>query len=419
MNIDRDFISRVILDNDVVEAVEHKIHPDWFPEDSDEREAWRYILDFYAEHRETPTKRVLKRHLPTFVLSDPQEPLTFYIEELVRARKIELLLEGIEDAALHLTGDHRADPDAAIDALARSVAQAHTETSILRDVDLVTSWERRIEHYEEIRKRGGSLIGIPTGFRAIDEALSGLQPQQFVVLIGLPKAGKSSMLLKMAIEAHRVGKVPLFVGFEMSNAEQEARYDAMLAHLNHQSLVRGDTTVAERAALEKALKKRSSMQPFILSADIASATTVSGIAAKVDQYQPDVVFVDGLYLMEDEQRGDDERKQLTNISRGMKRMAQRLKIPVVGTTQALRGKSRGGLTAGSAGYTSAYEQDADVMFGVESDKDDEDIKRFSVLTARNAKYTEAVLRWDWERGTVEELFGPEAEESPTTIDDVI
>ena len=42
------------------------------------------------------------------------------------------------------------------------------------------------------------------------------------------------------------------------------------------------------------------MRPFIFSTDITSATTVSGIQAKIQQYQPDVVFVDGAYLMQSE-----------------------------------------------------------------------------------------------------------------------
>jgi hypothetical protein len=36
------------------------------------------------------------------------------------------------------------------------------------------------------------------------------------------------MMLIMALAAHNYGKRPLFIGFEMSNDEQAARYDALI-----------------------------------------------------------------------------------------------------------------------------------------------------------------------------------------------
>ena len=75
----------------------------------------------------------------------------------------------------------------------------------------------------------GYLRGVPTGFHGIDYVTGGLQPEQFVVLIGLPKAFKSATLLAMAKNVHASGKVPLFIGFEMSNAEQHDRLISLYA----------------------------------------------------------------------------------------------------------------------------------------------------------------------------------------------
>ena len=74
-----------------------------------------------------------------------------------------------------------------------------------------------------------------------------------------------------------------------------------------------------------------------LSADITATTTPSGLSGKIDEHRPDIVFVDGIYLMENEAGHQPGTAQAyTSLSRSMKRLAQRTGCPVVGTMQALR-----------------------------------------------------------------------------------
>jgi KaiC/GvpD/RAD55 family RecA-like ATPase len=42
----------------------------------------------------------------------------------------------------------------------------------------------------------------------MDRLTGGLQPEQLITVVGTAKAGKSSMLLKMAYNAHRNGANP-------------------------------------------------------------------------------------------------------------------------------------------------------------------------------------------------------------------
>ena len=69
------------------------------------------------------------------------------------------------------------------------------------------------------------LRGISTGFKGIDYVTGGFQPEQFVVLIGLPKSMKSSTLLTMAHERPRPGQVAAVHRFrdEQRGAERPAR----------------------------------------------------------------------------------------------------------------------------------------------------------------------------------------------------
>ena len=155
------------------------------------------------------------------------------------------------------------------------------------------------------------------------------------------------------------------------------------------------------------------MRAFFLSTDITSAMTVSGVQAKVQQYDPDVVVIDGAYLMQSELSGviPQSPQALTDISRSLKRLAQSSKKPIIATTQSSLRRSKGGLTADSLMYTQAWGQDCDVLLGTERTGErqvDETTQgpvqvKLRVIESRSGPRKEVILEWDWDEGSVEEL----------------
>ena len=112
--------------------------------------------------------------------------------------------------------------------------------------------------------------------------------------------------------------------------------------------------------------------------------------------------------MIDEQSGEANTPlALTNITRSLKRLAQRVDRPIVVSTQVLQWKMRKGkVTTDSIGYSSSFFQDADVLFGLEREDDTvDDTRILKVLAARNSGPTEASLLWDWNNGQFRELSG--------------
>ena len=238
----------------------------------------------------------------------------------------------------------------------------------------------------------------------------------------------SWMMLKMAMSAHDFGRTPLFIGFEMSNEEQEARHDALAAQISYSRLLKGTYTEEEWDKLQRALKRRRSGDPFIFGSDPEGAT-VSSIASKIEQYRPDIVFIDGAYMMEDEGKDAQPRgtpQALTNVTRALKRLARQRRIPIVISTQVLLWKinRKKGLDEGAIGYTSSFIQDSDVVLGVETPGEDTNspIKRMKVVLGRTVPKFDVNLYWNWEELSVEEMtydpsegggsFGVESEGGP-------
>jgi replicative DNA helicase len=362
-------------------------------------EVWMWLTEFYRTHGTVPTPRVFKTQYADIQLYDAEaEPFSRLIDEIFQAHTQHRLVEVISEVMPLINEGKTKD---ALEHLSSGVQTASVEVSRMRDVDIIQNWESRVARYEEMRNTPNALRGIPTGFYGLDRITSGLRPQQYIVFVGEPKRGKSLFALIIANSCHVHGKTPMFVSFEMSIEEQEARYDAIISKTPYNKILRGDLTKTEMERISKALRVRKNMQPFIFSEDTSSLTTISALMGKAKEYQPDLLVVDGVYLMDDEEGEPKGSPQaLTNITRGLKRMAQKLDIPIVSTTQALswklNNKKTRAITADAIGYSSSFVQDADLVLGVERNPDLDDQAIIRVVAARTAPTGEVHIKWDWE-----------------------
>jgi replicative DNA helicase len=398
-------ISKVIQEKDITVPVRLGIKPDHMT--GEWAEIWQWILEFYRDHGAVPTERVLEKQYGAISLYDSSdESFSRLAEELFDAYRKRCVMDALQPAIASLNAD---DINAAVASLSSGLQKAAIETARLRDIDIIQNWENRLVRYDEMRNTPNALRGIPTGFHGLDKITHGLRPQQFVVFAGEPKRGKSLFALILANSAHIHGKRPLFVSFEMSIEEQEARYDSLISKVPYGRILSGDLNNKDMDKIRKALSLRKNMQPFVFSEDTSSLTTLSALSSKVREYSPDVLFVDGVYLMDDEEGEPKGSPQaLTNITRGLKRLAQHFDIPVVATTQVLSWKLQNrktrAVTADAIGYTSSFAQDADLVLGVERNPDLDDQAIIRVVLARTAPTGEVHVKWDWNTMEFEEVF---------------
>jgi len=398
-------ISRAIRTRDITEILEYGLAEDWFYVEEN-RSVWKFILNHWKKYSEVPTAVTVKDNFPTYRLLAVEDSVEYLLDQLVEYRKRQKAISLVQDAAEAIaSGDHVA----AINMMSSGVAKIADEgMSVTTDINLTTEPMDRYDEYLAVKTRPNGLLGMATGFTLIDQATAGLQPGQLIVIIAPPKTGKSVVALQTAVNLHEDGFVPMFQSFEMSNHEQQTRHDAMRSNISHARLTRGGLKTDEEARYQKALKRMENMHNFYLT-DSSSAQTVSGLSAKIEKLQPDVVFVDGVYLMLDEVSGEQNNAlALTNITRNLKRLAQRTKKPIVVTTQVLEWKmKKNRVSAGAIGYSSSFFQDADVILALErQDPEDDSSRLFRVEASRNCGRVETELLWDWENGKFQEYTNP-------------
>jgi hypothetical protein len=387
-------VSKVIADRVIIPVIERGIKDDWIVDD-DLRRVWKFVREHYANYREVPTIIAVTDNFPNFKAIKVEDTLDYLIDKMVEFRRNKLTRNGLELVLDKMGGN---DHESALAEMSKTLTNVNSQGVIgTTHVDITKNPDAFWEEYENIQN--SVLLGLPTGFEKIDEATAGLQGGQLITVIAPPKTGKSQIALRIAANIHKAGKVPLFQSFEMNNHEQIQRYLAMTAHLNGKRFRLGKLNGTEEDRLLKALDDLKTLHPFHF-VDAINGLTIDSLVAKSEQLNPDVLFVDGVYLMLDQVTGEANTPQaLTNITRGLKRVAQKLDIPVIITTQTLLWKMKGGkVSADSIGYSSSFFQDSDVILGLEPIEGDDFHRTLKIVQSRNAPPDATSITWQWDTG---------------------
>lgn len=404
-SIEHLLVSKIIEEQSLAEAAKAGIKPIHFAAEWEEMYQW--IIAYNTQHGAVPSARAFSAAYGDVDIEDTSaETFSGLFEELLDAYKTRTVAQAMTDAMSSLNRDDIKD---AMAVLNKGLQAASAEATRLRDFNIVENWEERYKRYEEMRESPNALRGVPTGFTGLDRLTHGYRPQQFVVLAGEPKRGKSLFELIMADACHRHGLRPMMISFEMSVEEQLARWDSLSAHVPYDLILSGNLSQKDMDKLRVAMKSHNP-NDFWMSEDTSSLTTIGALAGKMQEFQPDALYIDGLYLMDDENGEPKGSPQaLTNISRGCKRLAQRFNIPVIGTTQVLPhklgNKRTRAVTGDAIGYTSAFLQDADLIMGVERNPDIDNQAIIRIVEARTAPRAEIHVQWDFRTMEFAEVDG--------------
>ena len=404
MNNESKLLSKIIEERSVNLVLEKGVNENWFS-DANDKKIFRFLHSHYTQYQETPSLDIVVDNFPTYQLLSVPDSIDYFLDRLVENRRKLSIIHTIGDALTSIEKEQ--DHESALLAMECGIIRLEEE-GLTRSNDLeITQAAKTAKEEYEYRKANPGLLGLATGFPTIDASTSGLQPEQLVVIVAPPKTGKSTLALQIAINAQLAGKVPLFLSFEMSNTEQKNRYYAMRARISYQRLMTGSLTYEEESRFMKVVSEDvPQMRDKFWFSDSTNGQTVSAVASKIQSKNPDIVFIDGTYLMIDEQTNESNTPQaITNITRSLKRLAQKVKKPIVISTQALTWKMRGGnVSADSIGYSSSFHQDADVIFGLQRvDENVDDTRTLRVIASRNSGLTEAQLLWDWNTGAFREM----------------
>jgi replicative DNA helicase len=229
--------------------------------------------------------------------------------------------------------------------------RSSSETGALASID--AAMESGYEMADEAHKRGGGLIGIPTGFIDIDEAMGGLEPGAVYVVAGRPSMGKSALALWMAWQAGRwmannpvpwdkeskPGAGVYFASLEMTTVEFGYRLLGPLAGVPPFNMRTGKTNMEDFTRLAEA---RQAFRGVNLNIDQTPAQSISTIRARARAMKRrkglGLIVVDHIGLMHASREAFKQGRLavVSEITAGLKQLAKELNVPVVALSQLSR-----------------------------------------------------------------------------------
>lgn len=203
-------------------------------------------------------------------------------------------------------------------------------------------------------KRPSGLIGITTGFTALDAMTGGWRRGQYVLLAARPSMGKTMLALAMAAGAAQVDGKVLFVSREMNREAIGAALAAGLAAVPRAAAERGKIrerdaygrfvwTPIDDAIVNRMVTAARAMASRTLIVDECRAGTMAAVRAAARRQKRrgglDLIVIDYLLLMRVPElaRSDNRTLEISRLSADAKALAVDLDVPVLVLTQLNRG----------------------------------------------------------------------------------
>ena len=296
-------------------------------------DVWDFVKEYYNETKQIPDKDLIATRFRDFEPVDAG-PTIYHVNRLKETFLDDSLRSAVKKAAQLLQDNQSSN---ALSSLNSDISSISRLTAKVRDID-VTDIDDALAHFEKTRQaaKNGD-VGIKSGIAAFDICLPmGISKGQLGILLAYPAIGKSWMAMYLAVKAWENGRVPMILSLEMTEQEVRNRIYTIAGDgkFSHRAISSG--RIDEQEFKDWADKNVLGKQPFkIISNDGGSEVTPNVIRAKIDQYKPDIVFIDYLQLMQDNAgTGQNETVKIKNLSRELKLLAISEQVPIIAIASA-------------------------------------------------------------------------------------
>lgn len=279
--------------------------------------------------------------------------------------------------------------------------------NLKEEVELLTS------NKEEVK-----LVGVHTGFKRLNKYTGGYRNQDLVIVAARPGMGKTSYVLKCAIENCKIGNGVGMISLEMSIEQLTARTVAIDTNFHLKQLLKNGFEHKEYFATYTQHQERMNEYPFYI--DDSGKTDINDVVIKaklwVRKFDIKLLIIDYIQLMTDRSVKGNREGEISSISRRLKRLAKELNIPIIALSQLSRAVETRGASKrpmlSDLRESGAIEQDADIVqflyrpeyYKIDIDVEDYDHASQSLITAgansevifakyRGGSTNTALLKW--------------------------
>ncbi len=203
---------------------------------------------------------------------------------------------------------------------------------------IIAEVQRRAAHHAAT---GSSIMGIPTGYASLDDALNGLEPATLTVLAGQPGMGKTTFANLIAGNVAAQGVPVLYVSYENSRDNLILKHLCRMAGEPESDARRGKSDPHVIAEAAQRFAAHAQVLYYVEASADTTVETIRGLGLQVRRRHGAprmLVVVDYLQKMAHTAGYDELRANVGAIAAQLRDLARTLDSPVL----ALASLNRGG-----------------------------------------------------------------------------
>lgn len=293
--------------------------------------------------------------------------IEYYAKVIDKKHRMRMLI----DAAEHIEKmgyDESGELEELLDSAEKRIFEVTNYTGTHTYTQLKDVLGPALEQFDLLSQNKGSIGGVGSGFKDLDQKLSGFQKSDLIILAARPSMGKTSLALDIARNAAVMHNHPIAIfSLEMSAQQLVNRMLAAEAGVDSWVLKTGyGATEDDFTRLRDASDKLTKAPVFIDDTPANNIVKMRSVCRRLKaEHGLSMIIVDYLQLMApvSSKYSDSMVNQVTEISRSLKHLAREMDVPVIALSQLSREvEKRGGEPRLSDLRDSgSIEQDADVV----------------------------------------------------------
>ena len=297
-------------------------------------------------------------------------PSASHIESYAKLVKEKKILRDLIATSSQITEDafaSQTDIEMLLDTIESKVLSISQHSITQKFFPVRDELKAAFERIEKLHNGQGGFRGVPSGFRQLDNMLSGFQKSDLTIIGARPSVGKTSLALDLARHAAiREGKHVGIFSLEMSREQVIDRILAAESAVPLWKLRTGKLTAENDFELIQHGLDILSRAPLYID-DTASPTVLQmrAMARRLQaEHGLDMIIIDYLQLIQPRGSSDNIVAQITEISRGLKGLARELNVPVIALSQLSRAteqRDSGIPRLSDLRDSGSIEQDADIV----------------------------------------------------------
>ena len=365
----------------------YRLTPQNFPYHPDEA---TFIWDYVTEYGQGPDIEILNSRFPDFEMTEISN--FAYIAQEFRKdhirRMVYIAIGGHENAI-------EKDAEGGLTSLINSLQSLHKPEISGRQVLDDSSAMSRYDEYL-LREEGLSRTRLSWGIEPLTDFPVSFFKGNFVGLIADTKIGKSWIGLKIALQNYYDGKRVIILSPELSHDELGHRIDTILSYMSgvpisHYRLVNGIAGIGENYKfMLRGLNEGNRGELIGYNRGVTDKLTPSDVAYMIRSENPDLVLVDGIYLVDPDEGPSQMWIEMQNKCKAFKTLATDTQTALLVINQTGRQRdannqlpTEGLASAVAGGYD--FNRFVDTLISVGGSSRDLDTRQIAVPLIRNGR----------------------------------